>query len=128
MKFADRAAAGRQLAPKLAPFKDRTPVVLAPPRGAVAVGFEIAQALGAPRSSSMTALPPVPRCGCAVRRRDPAHLVRAVPVAPPECWAIGFYYRDFHQMSDAEITDLLAHAAQLTSEGDPVNPLAAEAS
>ena len=86
MKFADRAAAGRQLAPKLAPFKDRTPVVLAPPRGAVAVGFEIAQALGAPRSSSMTALPPVPRCGCAVRRRDPAHLVRAVPVAPPECW------------------------------------------
>ena len=48
MKFADRAAAGRQLAVKLAQFKDRAPVVLALPRGGVAVGFEIAQALGAP--------------------------------------------------------------------------------
>jgi putative phosphoribosyl transferase len=53
----------------------------------------------------------------AVRRRNPAHLVLAVPVAPPETLAqfrneadeaacletpfmlgaIGFYYRDFHQ-------------------------------
>ncbi|MBV9200576.1 MAG: phosphoribosyltransferase, partial [Alphaproteobacteria bacterium] len=48
MKFADRAAAGRQLAAKLTQFKDRAPVVLALPRGGVAVGFEIAQALGAP--------------------------------------------------------------------------------
>ena len=60
----------------------------------------------------------------------------AVPVAPPETLAelrkeadeaicletptmlgaIGFYYRDFHQMSDEEVTDLLARAAQLTSE------------
>ena len=48
MKFADRAAAGRQLAAKLTQFKNRAPVVLALPRGGVAVGFEIAQALGAP--------------------------------------------------------------------------------
>ena len=48
MKFADRAAAGRQLAAKLTQFKDRAPVVLALPRGGVAVGFEIARALGAP--------------------------------------------------------------------------------
>ena len=48
MKFADRAAAGRQLAAKLTQFNDRAPVVLALPRGGVAVGFEIARALGAP--------------------------------------------------------------------------------
>jgi putative phosphoribosyl transferase len=72
----------------------------------------------------------------AVRRRNPARLVLAVPVAPPETLvkfceeadeviclerpvmlgAIGFHYRDFHQMSDEEVTDLLARAAQLTSE------------
>ena len=66
----------------------------------------------------------------AVRRRGPARLVLAVPVAPPETLAafakeadeticldmpaalgaIGHYYRDFHQMSDAEVTDLLARA------------------
>ena len=48
MKFADREAAGRQLATKLAHLKDRQPVVLALPRGGVAVGFEIARALDAP--------------------------------------------------------------------------------
>jgi predicted phosphoribosyltransferase len=62
--------------------------------------------------------------------------VLAVPVAAPETLAqlskeadeaislktfimrgaIGFYYRDFHQMSDEEATDLLARAAQLTCE------------
>ena len=72
----------------------------------------------------------------AVRRRNPAHLVLAVPVPPPETLAqlrkeadeaislktfimlgaIGFYYRDFHQMSDEEVTDLLARAAQLICE------------
>src|SRR3974377_785792 len=48
MKFGDRAAAGRQLAARLAHLKDRQPVVLALPRGGVAVGFEIARALAAP--------------------------------------------------------------------------------
>jgi len=48
MRFADRAAAGRQLAAKLAHLKDAQPVILALPRGGVGVGFEIAQALGAP--------------------------------------------------------------------------------
>jgi putative phosphoribosyl transferase len=84
-----------------------------------------------------------------VRRRNPAHLVLAVPVAPPETLAefrketdeticletpdmlgaIGFYYRDFHQMSDAEVTDLLAQATQLTSEAPiAANVTVAEAS
>jgi len=33
--------------------------------------------------------------------------------------AIGLYYRDFHQMSDEEVTDLLARAAEVTSEAPP---------
>lgn len=64
----------------------------------------------------------------ALRRRKPAKLVLAVPVAPPgtiaelrgeadavECLdtpepfdAIGFFYSDFHQMSDAEVTGILS--------------------
>lgn len=60
----------------------------------------------------------------AVRRRDPAWLVLAVPpdmldtfreaadeivclAMPPAFGVIRFYYRDFPQMSDAEVTDLL---------------------
>jgi putative phosphoribosyl transferase len=229
MKFADREAAGRQLATRLAQLKDRQPVVLALPRGGIAVGFEIAQALAAPldivlvrkigvpwqpelalgavtdgasvetfidedlskaldipesyvqeetarqleeierrRSSYCAGRPPIAITGRtaivvddgiatgatmrvalrAVQRRNPAHLVLAVPVAPPETLAqlrkeadeviclatppmlgaIGFYYRDFHQMSDEEVTDLLARAAQLTSQArTPANATAAEA-
>ena len=211
MKFADRAAAGRQLAAQLERFKNRAPVVLALPRGGVAIGFEIAQALGAQldivlvrkigvpwqpelalgavtdgpspetfidedlaraldipesyaqeetarqlreierrRATYCAGRPPADVAGRtaivvddgiatgatmrvalrAVRRRNPAHLVLAVPVAPPETLAefrkeadeaicletpdmlgaIGFYYSDFHQMSDAEVTDFLARA------------------
>ena len=63
----------------------------------------------------------------ALRRRTPAHLVLAVPVAPPETvqalaaevdrvvcllqpvplYAIGAHYRDFHQVSDREVLDAL---------------------
>jgi putative phosphoribosyl transferase len=213
MKFADRGAAGRLLATKLVHLKDSRPVVLALPRGGVAVGFEIARALDAPldivlvrkigvpwqpelavgavtdganpetfidrnlmhtldipesyvqeetarqldeierrRKSYSEGRPPTEVAGHtaivvddgiatgatmrvalqAVRRRNPAHLVLAVPVAPPETLAalgeeadevvcleapamlgaIGFCYRDFHQMSDPEVTDLLARATQ----------------
>ena len=48
MKFADRSDAGRRLAGKLTHLKERLPVILALPRGGVAIGFEIAQALDAP--------------------------------------------------------------------------------
>jgi putative phosphoribosyl transferase len=217
MKFADREAAGRLLATKLVHLKDSRPVVLALPRGGVAVGFEIARALDAPldivlvrkigvpwqpelavgavtdgaspetfidrnlmrtldipesyvqeetarqldeierRRKSYCAGRPAAEVGGhtaivvddgiatgatmrvalqAVRQRNPAHLVLAVPVAPPETLAalgkevdevicleapamlgaIGFYYRDFHQLSDAEVTDLLARATPLMPE------------
>jgi putative phosphoribosyl transferase len=216
MKYADRADAGRRLADRLAHLKDRQPIILALPRGGVAVGFEIARALDAPldvvlvrkigvpwqpelalgavtdgdhpeifvdrdlaasldipedyireetagqlaeierRRKSYCEGRPAPEIGGhtaivvddgiatgatmrvalqAVRRRKPARLVLAVPVAPPDTLAslgeeadeivcpetpsglgaIGFYYRDFHQMSDDEVTDLLARARSLRS-------------
>ena len=48
-RFRNRTDAGRQLAEKLATYDNRPGVlVLALPRGGVPVGFEVAQALGAP--------------------------------------------------------------------------------
>jgi putative phosphoribosyl transferase len=211
MKFADRSDAGRRLAAALSHLKERDPVILALPRGGVAIGFEIAQALAAPldivlvrkigvpwhpelalgavtdggrldtfidddlakaldieesyiREETARQLEEIERrrkiyCADrppleitartaivvddgiatgatmrvalpAVRHRNPAHLVLAVPVGPPETieafrkqadevvcletpsalQAIGLYYEDFHQMSDFEVTDLLARA------------------
>jgi putative phosphoribosyl transferase len=210
--FRDRADAGGRLADRLAHLKDRMPVVLALPRGGVAIGVAIARRLDAPldivlvrkigvpwqpelalgavsdggtpeifidermvkalavpedyvRGETARQLAELERrrqiyCGDrppvavegrtaivvddgiatgatmrvalrAVRRRRPAHLVLAAPVAAPETLAalgaeadeavcveapaglaaIGFYYEDFHQMSDAEVTELLAGAA-----------------
>lgn len=46
--FANRRAAGRQLADRLQHLRPDHPLVLALPRGGVPVGFEIAKSLGAP--------------------------------------------------------------------------------
>ncbi len=46
--FRDRAAAGRELAKRLAGFRERNPVVLALPRGGVPVAYEVAKVLQAP--------------------------------------------------------------------------------
>jgi len=63
----------------------------------------------------------------ALRRRDPARLILAVPLAPPETiaslqdeadeilclretdipWGVGGCYRDFHQLTDTEVLELL---------------------
>lgn len=52
MHFRDRADAGRQLAAALLErhpdLRDHAPIVLGIPRGGVAVGYEVARALGAP--------------------------------------------------------------------------------
>ncbi|HET9822798.1 MAG TPA: phosphoribosyltransferase family protein [Burkholderiaceae bacterium] len=79
----------------------------------------------------------------ALRRRDPAHLVLAVPVAPPDTvralraevdrvvclvepepfHAIGLHYADFHQVSDEEVLAALAEAEpparRVRREGPP---------
>jgi putative phosphoribosyl transferase len=213
MMFQDRKDAGERLAARLIHLKDKNPVVLALPRGGVAIGFEVARLLGAPldivlvrkigvpwqpelalgavadgggsspeifideRMAEALAIPldyvrdetarqlaeierrrqlycagraPVEVGGRtaivvddgiatgatmrvalrAVRRRGPASLVLAAPVAaaetlaslageadetvcvevPKGLGAIGYYYEDFHQMSDDEVTGLLARA------------------
>jgi predicted phosphoribosyltransferase len=48
MSFKNRSAAGRSLAAALAQYKERSPIVLALPRGGVPVAAEVAAALGAP--------------------------------------------------------------------------------
>jgi putative phosphoribosyl transferase len=209
--FRDRKDAGERLAAQLLHLKDKSPVVLALPRGGVAIGAEIARLLGAPldivlvrkigvpwqpelalgavadggtpeifidermaeslavpgdyvraetarqlaelerrRQIYCAGRPPVEIAGRtaivvddgiatgatmrvalrAVRRRGPSHLVLAAPVAaaetlailageadetvcvatPEGLGAIGYYYDDFHQMSDDEVTALLAPA------------------
>ena len=65
-----------------------------------------------------------------LRQRAPARIVLAVPVAPPSALAelrhevdglvclaqpavfdaIGCFYRDFHQLSDAEVIELMARS------------------
>jgi predicted phosphoribosyltransferase len=72
----------------------------------------------------------------AIRKRNPAKLVLAVPVAPREALpemrqeaddvvclenyeafgAIGFYYSDFRQVSDQEVIDTLARFPARTKE------------
>jgi putative phosphoribosyl transferase len=206
--FADRESAGRELAARLAPWRDADPVVLALPRGGVAVAAPIAVALhapldvllvrkiGAPEEPELAyaaivdgdppqvvvndevarwvrgsdawlarqvaretaeierrrrvyvadrvPLPVESRTTIvvddglatgttaraallALRKRQPARLVLAVPVAPMDtiealrpladeivCLrmpspfrAIGLHYRDFHQLDDAEVVQLL---------------------
>jgi putative phosphoribosyl transferase len=46
--FRDRTDAGRQLAAKLRPYRDTSPLVLGLPRGGVAVAYEVARELDAP--------------------------------------------------------------------------------
>jgi putative phosphoribosyl transferase len=46
--FHDREHAGRELAKRLAPYRDASPIVLGLPRGGVPVAYEVARALGAP--------------------------------------------------------------------------------
>jgi putative phosphoribosyl transferase len=74
-----------------------------------------------------------------LRRRNPARLVLAVPVAPPDTieelrnevddvvclaqpsffGAIGYFYRDFHQLSDDEVITLMRQAPLAASAATP---------
>ena len=92
------------------------------PEGRIAIIIDDGIATGATVKAALRAL----------RRRKPAKLVLAVPVAPAdaitelraeadavECLevpdpfdAIGYFYDDFHQMTDAEVSSLLARQEQ----------------
>lgn len=99
MKFHDRGDAGRRLAEKLRHLKDKKPVVLALPRGGVPVAAEDTIAKLRPLSDEVV----------------------CVEILP---WleAIGFYYRDFHQVSDTEVIDILARAAPPAKAPAPEPP------
>ncbi|MBI4183643.1 MAG: phosphoribosyltransferase [Proteobacteria bacterium] len=78
----------------------------------------------------------------AIRRRRPARVVLAVPVAPPETiaalkaeaddvvclltpaffGAISMFYEDFRQVSDEEVIDLLDRAARRGAPATPAGP------
>jgi predicted phosphoribosyltransferase len=95
------------------------------PAGRIAIVIDDGIATGATVKAALRAL----------RRRMPAKLILAVPVAPPdaiagllaeadavECLdtpepfgAIGYFYDDFHQLSDADVIDTLAQFAPHSS-------------
>ncbi|AOS96437.1 Putative phosphoribosyl transferase [Microbulbifer aggregans] len=74
----------------------------------------------------------------AVREENPAELILAVPVAPPdalhrfaplvdriEClmspqsfWAIGAWYRDFSQLTDEQVLEQMREAERIAGTGD----------
>ena len=99
-------------------LKDRQPVAVA---GMTAIVIDDGIATGTTAKAALQAL----------RKRGPKRLVLAVPVAPPDTieelrplvdeivcleqpllfYAIGTFYRDFHQVEDAEVVEMLAAAA-----------------
>jgi putative phosphoribosyl transferase len=96
------------------------------PRGTTAIVADDGIATGATIKAALRA----------IRRQEPAHLVLAAPVAPPETveelrqeadavhcletpelfLAIGIFYQNFHQLSDNEVVKLLAEAQEFQIE------------
>jgi predicted phosphoribosyltransferase len=96
------------------------------PRGKTAIVADDGIATGATIKAALRA----------IRRQEPAHLVLAAPVAPPDTveelrqeadavhcletpelfLAIGVFYRNFHQLSDDEVVKLLAEAQKFHSD------------
>jgi putative phosphoribosyl transferase len=99
-------------------LKDRQPVSVA---GSTAIVVDDGIATGTTVKAALQAL----------RKRNPKRLVLAVPVAPPDTieelrsyvdeivcleqpepfYAIGAFYRDFHQVDDEEVVEMLAASA-----------------
>ncbi len=116
---------------KLAEIDERRQTYLAgreriDPRGTTAIVADDGIATGATIKAALRA----------IRRQEPAHLVLAAPVAPPDTveelrqeadavhcletpelfLAIGVFYRNFHQLSDDEVVKLLAEAQKFHSD------------
>jgi putative phosphoribosyl transferase len=116
MVFANRRQAAELLADALAAYKGRHPPILAIPRGAVAMGQQLARALGSELD------------GVLVHKLRA--LICAVPVAPPDTLektrpyadevvclhapaffrAVGQFYAHFPQMDDSEVEAILRQA------------------
>jgi putative phosphoribosyl transferase len=155
-RFIDRADAGRDLAAMLSTFTHRSDVVvLGVSRGGLAVASEVAEALGVPLdvwpSRADRSLPDVAgrtvvlvddglvtgntmRAAIAdLRRREPARIVAATPVAsreavtalrgvadacvcafvPTRLYTLDLWYEDFSTASDAEVSKLMRRAGVL---------------
>jgi putative phosphoribosyl transferase len=91
-RFADRRAAGRQLAARLVEYAGEHPVVLGLPRGGVPVAFEVAAALGAPLDVIVVrklGVPSQPELGMGAVGEEGARVlnddvIRIVEVTPAE--------------------------------------------
>lgn len=97
-------------------------VVLSLPRGGVPVGCEVAMRLGAPldvfvvRKLGMPgheefAIGAIASGGVRLENRELARRSR------PRFRAVGLWYDDFAQITDAEVVDLLAASSRATSVG-----------
>src|SRR5674476_1187919 len=105
MPFIDRTDAGRRLAKALARYKGQHPVVLALPRGGVPVAAEVAAALDAPLDLILVRKIGVP---------TQPELAMGAVVDGMICLetrelfgAIGYFYRDFRQVSAQEVVAIL---------------------
>lgn len=104
-RFANRAAAGRQLAARLLPLANEEPVVVALPRGGVVVGFEVARALSAPLD-----IIAVRKIGAPL---NPEYAIGAlVDGDPPEVWlddeavrAVGIPREELHVQIERELRE-----------------------
>jgi len=125
--FADRAEAGRRLAAKLAPLRRPDLVVLALPRGGVAVGFEIAQALGAPLDLVLVrkiGAPGMPELALAALVDAGGELERVVDERVAREFAVPLAYLDREAAREA---GELARRRALYAAGRPSLPLAGRA-
>ena len=131
-RFADRAAAGRRLVPLLQARGFDRPLVYALPRGGMPVALPIAEALHAPLDLLLVrklGVPWQPELGFgAIAEGLEEPLFNQDIIAAPESVAefqgladevitaeaapirfgIGAFYQDFHQISDAEMLEMLA--------------------
>lgn len=106
MPFSDRVEAGRKLAKALASYKDRSPVVLALPRGGVPVAAEVAAALDAPMDLVLVRKIGVPfepelAMGAVVDGREPV-VVRNESVISRS----GVSEQDFTAVRDQELAEI----------------------
>lgn len=120
MCYADRHVAGRLLAEKLSPYRNRENViVLGLPRSGVvddglATGSTMKAAVAALRKQGpkrlIVAVPVGANETCAKLREEVDEVVCAMQ--PQNFMAVGLWYQDFSPTSDAAVQSLLAEASE----------------